>query len=100
MWLLTLIIANLILVPTWYIIRKYDYSNGMLLLISALSVVANLFYWHSFRTAPSFVTVRYMMSAMTHTMSWVMILLIFKEPISVQQVVGVGMIVGGGFLVR
>ena len=74
MWVISLTLANLLLVPVWYCIRKYGYSMNMMLFISIMSVVSNLVYWHAFRNGPSFLTVRYLMSAMTHTMGWILIL--------------------------
>lgn len=65
-----------------------------------LTLLANLFYWHAFKYAPSFVSARYLMSVMTHTIGWLLIIFIFKEPITIKQIIAVGLILLGGWMLR
>lgn len=100
-WYLSLLLGSLLLVPTWVFIRQCEFTwFNLLVKIVPLSIVCNLFYWHAFHTSPAFVTARYTMSAMTQVLGWMLIIFYFKESIQIRHVVGVAMVIGGGYLIK
>jgi drug/metabolite transporter (DMT)-like permease len=100
MWLLSLFIGSVILALLWFFLRTFDFSLRNALVIMPTVILANLFYWHAYRTAPSFLAARYLMSSMTHVLGWVLIIFILKEPVTIKQVLGTAMIISGIYLVK
>lgn len=99
MWILAVILGNLTLFWVWIFIRTTDLSfSGFWTKLAPLCLLGNLFYWYAFRTAPDFITVRYLMSGMTHLMGWLIVVFILKEPIMLQHIVGAGLIVLGAWI--
>ena len=99
-WYLTLLLGSLCLIPTWVLIRECSFTWVNLTKIISLSIVANLFYWHAFRSSPAFITARYSMSALTQVLGWLLIIFYFKEQIQIRHVIGVAMVVCGGYLIK
>lgn len=96
MWLVTIVIASLILVLLWFFERTTDVSfKAWFTKILPIVIVCELFYWWGFRHAPSFLTARYVMSGITHVFGWVLALVILHEGVDVWKLVSIGLIIVG-----
>lgn len=96
MWVVALFLGSLPLILLWIFIRRTDLNFlDFWIKIAPLCLIGNVFYWYAFRVAPSFVTARYIMSGITHTMGWLAVLIILKEPITWQQIIGAMFIMVG-----
>lgn len=101
MWYLTLLLGSLCLIPLWMFIRMSDFTwFNLFVKILPLTILSNLFYWHAFHTSTSFLSARYTMSAMTQILGWLLIILYFKEHVHVRHVVGVVLVLLGGYLIK
>jgi len=95
-WLIGIVVGSLMLSFLWFLERTKDLNFiTWITQILPVLVVGNLFYWYGFRSAPDFLTARYVMSAMTHTLGWLVALFILKEGVTPINLVGIGFIMLG-----
>jgi len=101
MWFWCILFGSLFLSVLWFFERTTALSfEAWVTRILPVLIVCQLFYWYGFRHAPQWITARYLMSAQTNIFGFVLILWILKEPVSIRQWVGVGLVLVGAFLVK
>ncbi len=100
MWVASIAAGSIALTFLWYLERTSDLSvQAWAFKMIPVMVIAELFLWWGFRKAPSFITARYTMSAMTHVLGWTLALCVLHEGASAKAVVGCVLIVVGAVLI-
>ena len=99
-WWLAIFLGSVVLTVLWFLERTRDLSFTVWATqMLPVLLVCELCYWYGFRKAPSFLSARYTMSAMTHTLGWVLALCILREGVTWRSVAGAVLIIGGALLV-
>jgi len=101
MWLVALFIGSLLLSLIWFWERTTD-LNFLFWITKMLPVLiaCEMFYWYGFRNAPSFLIARYSMSAMTHVLGILLVVVFLKEGIHLKQIFGILFIVLGLWVLK
>ncbi len=100
MWLPATIIGALVLTFYFYIERILPFSFGNYVKIVGIVVASNWLLYYAFNTAPSFLTVRYIMSGVTHLGTVFIAIVLLKEVLTFKAVCGIVLIVTGAVLLK
>jgi len=101
MWAAAILLGSLFLVPLWFFNRTADMNlYNWFFKCFPFVIASNVLYWYGFRFAPDFVSARYTMSASTHIFGWLIVIFMLHEPIVAKQIVGVGLIIIGSYILK